>query len=297
MQLCVSGEQALDAVMRQMHIPPQHSAEAMKRIVDVPNLTPARAGKALALLSSLACHVTNLGEQLIGSPNLLEKHHLQSLEHETYLVEIIRKEKKAETANELNLLLRLLEPYLQGEDKAHGKNLALMYLLFLARIYADLHPSSFTEIQHDFGLQYLPSIQNAQNEQQIRDCLMVYNADFMEKIFAGGHMVHDGIIAKVLDIISHNYMNKITLESTAEQTFLSSSYLSKIFKEEVGYNFNTYLNKFRIEKAKKLLVNDNINIVQVSNLVGYEDQSYFSKVFRRMTGTTPKKFKDSKAAH
>ncbi|HEY8501002.1 MAG TPA: helix-turn-helix transcriptional regulator, partial [Clostridia bacterium] len=56
--------------------------------------------------------------------------------------------------------------------------------------------------------------------------------------------------------------------------------------------FNTYLNYIRIEMSKKLLSDPSIAIVDISNLVGFEDQSYFSKVFKKMTGQSPKKFRE-----
>ncbi len=58
-------------------------------------------------------------------------------------------------------------------------------------------------------------------------------------------------------------------------------------------NFNSYLNKVRIERSKSLLLSDKIRLIDVSGLVGFEDQSYFSNVFKRITGVTPGKFRES----
>jgi two-component system response regulator YesN len=63
--------------------------------------------------------------------------------------------------------------------------------------------------------------------------------------------------------------------------YLSPAYFSKIFKEEVKTNFNNYLNLVRIEMSKKLLLDDSMSLVDISSYVGYEDQSYFSKVFKK----------------
>lgn len=89
-------------------------------------------------------------------------------------------------------------------------------------------------------------------------------------------------------------MKKITLEEVASYVYLSPSYFSKIFKEEMKVNFNTYLNYVRIEKSKKLLLDDSIVLVDLSNLVGFEDQSYFSKVFKKITGVSPGKYRESR---
>ena len=75
---------------------------------------------------------------------------------------------------------------------------------------------------------------------------------------------------------------------------LSPSYFSKLFKTETGINYSTYLNQVRVEKSKELLLNEDLTLVEISNLVGFEEQSYFTKVFRRITGTTPGKFRETR---
>jgi YesN/AraC family two-component response regulator len=57
-------------------------------------------------------------------------------------------------------------------------------------------------------------------------------------------------------------------------------------------NFNSYLNKIRIEMSKKLLADHDIPLVDVANLVGYEDQSYFTRVFRSIVGISPGRFRE-----
>jgi len=57
--------------------------------------------------------------------------------------------------------------------------------------------------------------------------------------------------------------------------------------------FMAYLNKIRIEKGRHLLKNTDIPLVDIAGLVGYEDQSYFTKVFKRLTGVSPGKYRES----
>ena len=75
---------------------------------------------------------------------------------------------------------------------------------------------------------------------------------------------------------------------------LSPAYFSDLFKKETGSNFSEYLNKVRIDNAKLLLENDDLPLIEVSLLCGFEDQSYFTKIFKKLTGTTPKKYKEQK---
>ena len=83
----------------------------------------------------------------------------------------------------------------------------------------------------------------------------------------------------------------ITLNQLAEMVYLSPSYLSRIFTKETGNSFNDYLNAVRINKAKSLLKYNDLRVADVANAVGFDDQSYFTKVFRRITGVTPVKYR------
>ena len=87
-------------------------------------------------------------------------------------------------------------------------------------------------------------------------------------------------------------MHRITLDDTAAHVYLSPSYLSKIFKEEMRTTFNAYLNSVRVEKSKTILLSNSLSISEVSDLVGFADQSYFNKVFKKYAGITPKKYRD-----
>ena len=66
--------------------------------------------------------------------------------------------------------------------------------------------------------------------------------------------------------------------------YLSPAYLSRIFKQETGVTFNEYLNRVRVNKAKELLRRRELRMTDISLAVGYEDQSYFTKVFKRVAG-------------
>lgn len=124
-------------------------------------------------------------------------------------------------------------------------------------------------------------------------CLMRILKKFSSETFGLEKAKHAGIITQVVSFIRNNYMHKITLADVAAHVFLSPSYLSKIFKEEMQTSFNGYLSEVRIEKSKILLLSNDLSIVEVSELVGFVDQSYFNKVFKKQTGMTPKKYRET----
>ena len=71
---------------------------------------------------------------------------------------------------------------------------------------------------------------------------------------------------------------------------LSTDYFSHQFKTLTGYAPVQYLNRLRIEKAKELLLTEDLSVSEVAALVGYKDPLYFSKAFKKATGSSPKMF-------
>jgi len=152
------------------------------------------------------------------------------------------------------------------------------------------------DVEQIFGLnyKYLNEIHNFRTVEELTYWLSKIMARFTDLVFNLTDVKHVDVIYKAVDYIKRNYMKKITLEEVASHVYLSPSYFSKIFKEELKVNFNTYLNNVRIEMSKKLLMDDSIVLVDLSNLVGFEDQSYFSKVFKKITGVSPGKYRESR---
>lgn len=87
-------------------------------------------------------------------------------------------------------------------------------------------------------------------------------------------------------LIEQEYQKPITLEHLAEKCEFSSTYVSRLFKKELGMNFSQYLNQVRLEKAKKLLVSTNASTAQIALETGYNDEKYFMRIFKREVGLT-----------
>lgn len=115
---------------------------------------------------------------------------------------------------------------------------------------------------------------------------------FMRSLFSFSGAKHANVIHRCMQHIGTNYREHITLEDTARSVYLSPAYLSRIFKQETGMTFNEYLNQVRINKARELLQQRELRMTDISLLVGYGDQSYFTKVFKRMTGMLPREYRE-----
>lgn len=114
---------------------------------------------------------------------------------------------------------------------------------------------------------------------------------FSESMFNYIPSKNNDLIKKAMLYISENFNTPLTLEEVATHVHLHPSYFSTMFKNSTGSSFKEYLNKVRIEESKLLLLNTDFSIIDIAIAVGFEDQSYFSKVFKKYTGTTPKQFR------
>ena len=97
-------------------------------------------------------------------------------------------------------------------------------------------------------------------------------------------------IKDAIGYIRKNYMNNISVEMTAREFYMSSSRLMHIFREELGKTFNEILTEYRIQVAKELLQENKYRVYEVCRRVGYTDVKYFSQVFKKVTGHSPKEF-------
>jgi YesN/AraC family two-component response regulator len=129
------------------------------------------------------------------------------------------------------------------------------------------------------------------------DQLAVWMSDivrrFIIQAFDLAQVKHSDVVFKVTNYIKRNCNEKLSLDSLAREVYLSKSYLSSMFKEETGISLTEYITKVRIEKSKKLLTENSISISAIALQCGFKDQSYFTKVFKKETGTSPKKYRNN----
>ena len=91
--------------------------------------------------------------------------------------------------------------------------------------------------------------------------------------------------------IQTHYMEELSMKNVAHAMNYSDAYFCKLFKQCFHVNFSTYLNEFRIEKAKVMMENPRINVKDIGLACGYSDSNYFSRVFKRITGQTPSEYR------
>jgi two-component system response regulator YesN len=98
-------------------------------------------------------------------------------------------------------------------------------------------------------------------------------------------------VLQVLDIIDDDYAKPLSLTILSQRVGVHPTYLSNLFKKQIGLTLVEYLNHYRIEKAKEMLQDPLNKIFWISEQVGFANQRYFSQVFKRISGLTPEEYR------
>jgi YesN/AraC family two-component response regulator len=91
--------------------------------------------------------------------------------------------------------------------------------------------------------------------------------------------------------IRKHYTSELSMQDVAKAMNYSEAYFCKLFKQCFKVNFSAWLNEFRVEKAKEMLLQSRMSIREISLACGYTDANYFARVFKRITGKTPSEFR------
>jgi len=166
----------------------------------------------------------------------------------------------------------------------------LLVLLSRAAIEGGAEPSRIFGMSRD----YLGEIAQFDNIDDLSAWLSGMLSSFTGMVFAAPDAKHTETLQKVMEYVGANYMKRITLNDISEHVAFSVSYLSRMFKEEKGLNLTSYINEVRVRNAKLLLKGSDAPLSEVAYLTGFDDQSYFSKVFKKHTGMTPGKYREKR---
>jgi AraC-like DNA-binding protein/ligand-binding sensor protein len=138
----------------------------------------------------------------------------------------------------------------------------------------------------------LGRIQEARNPEELTAVLHLIVERMSAQIFSFQGVRHASALRKAERFIWENYTRKISLREIADASGLSAPYFSSVFKEEMGENLSNYLNRLRVEKAATMLIESDLSLTEIAGACGFEDQSWFSKIFKSYTGVSPGKFRD-----
>ena len=129
-------------------------------------------------------------------------------------------------------------------------------------------------------------------EEQLMDALRKAGAELLAGNISKKKSSTD-MVQQTIDYICTHYAQVLTVKSIADHISISESRLSHLFREKTGVTVIDFITRTRIEKACDLLKDPDQRISDVAYAVGFNDQHYFSNVFRRITGKTPREYRGS----
>jgi len=187
------------------------------------------------------------------------------------------------------LLAILLTQYLENFELLKISVLELLIILTRAAVEAG------TKIEEVLGMKYRFITESASIKNQENLCIWVVELleKLMDGIYQTRHARNYQRLKKALDFIETHYNDPLTMAQIAREVYLSSSRFSHIVKSELGITLGDYISKVRIDKAKVLLKERELPISQIALEVGFPDQSYFTKVFKKVEKCTPKIFRQN----
>lgn len=183
-----------------------------------------------------------------------------------------------------------LEDYLY-----HVKDDISSVKLFLTDLYLRIKET----VNHTYNNINIPFPTNSECIDKIDSCHYLYEiilffSEQAEMVMnASGNPSRDSVLDDIIYYIDHNFQNNIKLESIAPLFGYNSAYLGKIFHKTVGENFNSYVDRRRIEQSKDLLKENQLKVYEIAEQVGYNNVDYFHKKFKKYVGVSPAEYRKS----
>ncbi|WP_424766382.1 helix-turn-helix domain-containing protein [Paenibacillus sp. sgz302251] len=169
------------------------------------------------------------------------------------------------------------------------KNLAIAGITLATRaaIEGGLH-SEIAYTMSDLYIQHLEELHDIESVSRYRTETMYAFAERVKQNLAGNY---SKAVAQCRSYIFDHIYEGISVEQLAERAGLHSNYLSQLFKKEVGIPLQAYITQEKVEEAKKLLSDSSLTLTDIYTRLNFYDQSHFTKVFKRLTGITPKQYR------
>ncbi|MGM9567418.1 MAG: PocR ligand-binding domain-containing protein [Clostridia bacterium] len=226
--------------------------------------------------------------------------------------EAFRRHMENDTVNKAEIPWQaLLEDYGQKEPAVINKEMDQMISVLkgqtslkqgkaaLTQLVLSVYDRSLEQEGQCFLSDRCLNVLNDLEQIKTKDELITWTQDTIPGLLEAGTIVpgikNADMIYSALQYIEDHYSEKFSLQDIADYVHFSAPYFSKVFKKEMDVTFTKYLTNVRIEKSKLLLKNSKYALSDIPAMVGFEEQSYFTRVFRTVTGVSPGKYRETNA--
>ncbi len=212
---------------------------------------------------------------------------LYAFEKERMLLATIRANDRTGARSLLNEMLAVI--YMSSPKLVVLRARAVELLSCLTRAAIEDNPLLEPMIERNHG--WTEKLVAAQSFEKLSQRLMTALDDFMDAIYLQGVNRSNVKVSQAIDYIGCHYTGVISLRNVAEEVGLSSCRLAHLVKTYTGRTVMQLIYQMRVSHAQKLLTNTSQSCTDIAYGVGFNDQSYFIKHFKRLTGTTPMRFR------
>lgn len=182
------------------------------------------------------------------------------------------------------------DPLRQGKDSI----IVFTSIVCRAAIEGGLSP----EEAYSLGDSYIQAVERSADYSDLTPIASIMYDDFIQRVHRSRTNPRlSPVIQKCCDFIELNFDTKIKASDLAAFAGYSEYYLTRKFKEETGYFINDYIKAVKVERAKVLLSSSDHSVQEISNQLGFSNRSYFSQVFRELTGLTPVNFREQQRSN
>lgn len=276
---------------------------ALETLSSVPQTTPKRLDALSGQLFANAVYVSDSSHELfmlrdqheqqnyissyISALKASEGHREYPIDKENELALAIAQGDSITASRLLNELLGHIFFYISGAEEVYTRVTELLVVLSRAAINGGANAQQIFQLSH----RYMKDMRALRNQEDLTHWLAGTLSRFMRHVFEMMDVKHTDAMHKVKEYMIINHARKLSLEEAAALVGYSPAYFSRIFKDEMGISFKEALNGIRIEKSKNLLLSSTASIAEICSLVGFNDQSYYCKVFKKLSGVTPDRFR------
>lgn len=215
------------------------------------------------------------------------------IENETKMVQGLRKDEFHEVFRSISELFR----YVRARNRIHPDVFRVRMLEMLtvaSRTAVELGADS--ELMLSLKVRVGDEIERQSTLDEMLNWLLDVISEILDAIKERQQDNAVKLVSRAREYIEKNYHRDISLDDVSGYVNISPYYLSHIFKEVTGTSFSTYLIQIRIREAQKLLMTTDMSVSRISYLVGYRDPNYFSRIFKRVVGKSPNRFREGKKA-
>ncbi|MFD3216044.1 MULTISPECIES: helix-turn-helix domain-containing protein [Bacillus] len=177
----------------------------------------------------------------------------------------------------------------KGDQLRNQKNNGIIAITLAIRYAIDGNLPS--HVAFSLGTLYIQTIEKLDNMYSVNRLIEDALCTFAERVKEYNNQAYSNSITTCLNHIHKHIYDEITLNDLANLLHISPTYLSKLFKKEVGIPLSEYIQRERVEEAKKLLTLTTYPLSDICAWLNFNDQSYFTRVFKKITSMTPRQYR------